>query len=73
VASLASLLDMTEALLAKGAVGLFLKGQDVDSELTDSTKCWRIDIGKKASRTEAGGTVLIVKRAQRVSRPRQPD
>ncbi|WP_371348285.1 16S rRNA (guanine(527)-N(7))-methyltransferase RsmG [Ancylobacter sp. IITR112] len=63
LAPLPRLLDLAAPFLAQGATGLFLKGQDVDNELTESAKSWRIDADITASLTGGGGHVLIVRRA----------
>ena len=38
------LLDLAEPFLEAGAIGLFHKGQDVDSELTEATKYWKMQV-----------------------------
>ncbi|MGE0564751.1 MAG: 16S rRNA (guanine(527)-N(7))-methyltransferase RsmG [Pseudolabrys sp.] len=48
----------------KGAVGLFLKGQDVEAELTEAAKYWRIEAEKVASRTSPDGQIVIVRRLE---------
>jgi 16S rRNA (guanine527-N7)-methyltransferase len=42
VAPLHQLLGFAEPLVGKGAKALFLKGQDVEAELTEATKYWKI-------------------------------
>jgi 16S rRNA (guanine527-N7)-methyltransferase len=42
VAPLHQLIGFTEPLVRKGAKALFLKGQDVEAELTEATKYWNI-------------------------------
>jgi len=49
-------------LIAKGAIGLFLKGQDVDAELTEAAKYWTIDVTKVPSVTSREGQILVVRR-----------
>ena len=39
---------------------LFLKGQDIDSELTEAAKCWNIDSEIVPSRTNSQGRILVV-------------
>lgn len=58
LASLPELLDMSADLLKQGAIGLFLKGQDVASELTDDTT---YSIVLKPSVTDAKSSVVIVR------------
>ena len=42
VAPLHQLLGFAEPLVGKGAKALFLKGQDVEAELTEATKYWNM-------------------------------
>lgn len=66
VAPLHILLGYTEPLLKRGAKALFLKGQDVESELTEATKYWNIEYLLHRSRTGGEGWVVeIVKAARR--------
>jgi len=68
LAPLKSLLDQALPFVAKGAIGLFLKGQDVEAELTDSAKDWSVEATKSPSLTDPGGCVLIVRRLRRLNR-----
>ena len=43
VAPLDKLIGYAIPLLKKGAVGLFPKGQDVEAELTQASKSWKIE------------------------------
>ena len=51
-------------LLSAGARGIFLKGQDVDSELTEAAKSWSIDASIQPSLTDPRGRIVLVNRAQ---------
>jgi 16S rRNA (guanine527-N7)-methyltransferase len=51
-------------LLSKGALGLFPKGQDVASELTEAAKYWKIDASLIASRTDEKAQIIVVKRLE---------
>ena len=51
LAPLKILCDQAFPLIARGAVGLFPKGQDVDAELTDAAKYWSIEASKVPSKT----------------------
>ena len=62
LAPLKQLCDQSFPLIRRGAVGLFPKGQDVDAELTEAAKYWRIAAEKSASRTSSGGQIVIVRR-----------
>ncbi len=66
LAPLPLLLDYAEPFLSRGAVGLFHKGQDVDAELTEATKCWRIRFSKHASQCDPRGAILEIHEATRV-------
>jgi 16S rRNA (guanine527-N7)-methyltransferase len=61
LAPLPKLLPLAYPLLKKGAVGLFPKGQDVGSELTDAAKYWKIQSDLVRSRTDQRAQILIVK------------
>jgi 16S rRNA (guanine527-N7)-methyltransferase len=47
-------------LVRNGAKALFLKGQDVESELTEATKYWTIESALHPSRTGGDGCVVEV-------------
>ncbi|MGA0562004.1 16S rRNA (guanine(527)-N(7))-methyltransferase RsmG [Ancylobacter sp. VNQ12] len=67
LAALPKLIDLAYPFLAQGATGLFLKGQDVDNELTETAKSWRIDAEIKESLTDRGGRIVIVRSAAPLS------
>jgi 16S rRNA (guanine527-N7)-methyltransferase len=58
VAPLNELLGFAEPLVKKGAKALFLKGQDVEAELTEATKYWMIDPHLHSSRTGGQGWIV---------------
>ncbi len=60
LAPLPKLLDMAAPLLQRGATGFFLKGQDVDEELTQATRYWRLRTQSYPSVTDPGGVILKV-------------
>lgn len=60
------LLGWAEPFLAQGARGVFHKGQDVDAELTQATKCWRIQFRKHQSLTDSRAVILEVEEVARV-------
>jgi 16S rRNA (guanine527-N7)-methyltransferase len=67
LAPLEKLLFWAEPLLKRGAIGLFHKGQDVDSEVNEATKFWKLGaIIRHASMTDSDGTILEVKEITRV-------
>jgi 16S rRNA (guanine527-N7)-methyltransferase len=65
LAPLAVLLNHARPFLSKGAIGLFHKGQDIDTELTVASKSWRIDSTRHASLTGTDSVILEVKEALR--------
>ena len=68
LAPLNLLLTFTEPLIAKGARSLFLKGQDVESELTEATKYWNIEPVLHPSRSGGQGWIVDVCRLSPRSR-----
>ena len=65
LAPLKLLCDLSFPLIQRGAIGLFPKGQDVDAELTEATKYWKIEATKVPSKTSPGGNILVVTRLAR--------
>jgi 16S rRNA (guanine527-N7)-methyltransferase len=65
LASLNVLLGFAEPLMKQGAKALFLKGQDVESELTEATKYWNISPRLHQSRTGPGWIVELDQIASR--------
>jgi 16S rRNA (guanine527-N7)-methyltransferase len=61
LAPLKQLCDEAAPFIGRGSVGLFLKGQDVDVELTEAAKYWRIEAEKAPSRTSPDGRIVIVR------------
>lgn len=60
LAPLKLLCDLAFPLIQRGAIGLFPKGQDVDVELTEATKYWKIEASKAPSKTSPDGSIVIV-------------
>ncbi|BEV45663.1 16S rRNA (guanine(527)-N(7))-methyltransferase RsmG [Afipia carboxidovorans] len=67
LAPLHQLLGFVEPLVRKGAKALFLKGQDVERELTEATKYWKIKCALHPSRTGGDGCVVEVTEIVRCS------
>jgi 16S rRNA (guanine527-N7)-methyltransferase len=65
LAPLGELLDLAAPLLKSGAKGLFLKGQDVEVELTEAAKCWTIKSTLVPSLTNPRGRVVVIDSALR--------
>ncbi len=63
LAPLPLLLDYAAPFLARGAIGLFHKGQDVDIELTQATKYWKMNVARHQSVVESKSVILEVKEA----------
>jgi len=58
VAPLHQLVGFAEPLVKRGAKTLFLKGQDVEAELTEATKYWNIKPKLHSSRTGGQGWIV---------------
>lgn len=71
VAPLHILLGYARPLVARGAKALFLKGQDVESELTEATKYWNIKPVLHPSRTGGHGWIVELDRIEPVVRSRE--
>jgi 16S rRNA (guanine527-N7)-methyltransferase len=67
VAPLHQLLGFAEPLVRKGATALFLKGQDVEAELTEATKYWSITPRCHPSLTGQGWIVELDRIERRAS------
>jgi 16S rRNA (guanine527-N7)-methyltransferase len=65
VAPLHQLIGFAEPLVRQGAKALFLKGQDVEAELTEATKYWNIGPKLHSSRTGGHGWIVELDRIER--------
>jgi len=54
------LCDQAFPLIAKGAIGIFPKGQDVEAELTEAAKYWNIQASFVPSVTSPAGSIVVV-------------
>jgi 16S rRNA (guanine527-N7)-methyltransferase len=63
LAPLDEVLAYAAPLLKSGAQGLFLKGRDVEAELTEAAKYWILDAGLVPSKTSAHGRIVVVRAA----------
>ena len=68
VAPLHHLIGFAEPLVDKGAKALFLKGQDVEAELTEATKYWNIKPRLHSSLT-GQGWIVELDRIERQTNP----
>ncbi len=64
--SLEGLLDYAEPFTTEKTQFLFLKGQDVDAELTKATKCWNMSLDKHQSLSSEKGCILHLKQLSRI-------
>jgi 16S rRNA (guanine527-N7)-methyltransferase len=64
-APLERLFGYAEPYLRRGATGLFLKGQDVASELEEATKYWAFEADVLPSQSDARGRIVRVRRLRR--------
>jgi 16S rRNA (guanine527-N7)-methyltransferase len=65
LAPLKTLLELAFPLLKTGAQGLFLKGQDVDAELTEASKYWNVEANLVPSKTLPESRIVVVRSVQR--------
>jgi 16S rRNA (guanine527-N7)-methyltransferase len=65
LAPLHQLIGFAEPLVQKGAKALFLKGQDVEAELTEATRYWKIEPKLTSSRTGGQGWIVELDRIER--------
>lgn len=61
LAPLNKLLGEASPLLKKGTIGLFPKGQDVATELTEAAKCWKIQMSLVPSRTDPKAKIVVAR------------
>jgi 16S rRNA (guanine527-N7)-methyltransferase len=71
VAPLPKLFGYVAPLLHSGAKALLPKGQDVEVELTEAAKYWKIEADLVASRTNPAGRIVVVRALER--HPRSTD
>lgn len=64
-AQLDRLLNWGSRLAGSRTVYLLHKGQDVDAELTNATKCWNFDVIRHPSRLRNGSCILEVRHVSR--------
>lgn len=63
LAPMPELLELAHPFLKDGAKGLFMKGANVDNELTDATKSWSIKSTIVPSKTDREGRIVVVEQA----------
>ena len=65
-APMSPLLGMAKPFFGTETIGLFHKGQDVNTELTEAAKAWRIRVKKHPSMTDSNSYVLEVEEISHV-------
>lgn len=65
LAPLERLIELAMPFLTRDSVALFLKGQDIDSELTAATKKTTMRVERVPSRSDPRGTVLVLREIHR--------
>lgn len=65
LAPVAQLLSYAEPFLAPGTTCLFLKGQNVEAELTEAYEIWQMSTERFPSRTEADASILRLREVRR--------
>jgi 16S rRNA (guanine527-N7)-methyltransferase len=60
LAPMQELLRLSSTLFMNGAQGYFLKGQDVEAELTDSAKSWKMQVQLLRSLSDPNGRIVHV-------------
>jgi 16S rRNA (guanine527-N7)-methyltransferase len=63
------LCDQAFPLIAKGALGIFPKGQDVDAELTEAAKYWTLEASIVPSVTSPTGAIVVIRGLKRLRKP----
>jgi 16S rRNA (guanine527-N7)-methyltransferase len=66
-APLAKLLPYAQRFWGKKSVALLLKGQNVEVELTESNKSWRMEAVRHQSRSDPSGVILEIRELHRVA------
>ena len=68
LAPLKILCEQAFPLISRGAVALFLKGQDIGAELTDAAKYWRLEASQVPSKTSPEGSIIIIRNLEPLRR-----
>ena len=66
LAPLKTLCDQAFPLIGKGALGLFPKGQDVEAELTEAAKYWRLEASLVPSVTSPASRIVVLRGLKRL-------
>lgn len=66
MAPLPKLLGYAETFFARGAEGWFLKGENIEAELTEASKQWRFEADSFTSLSDERGRVVHIRSVRRV-------
>lgn len=66
LAPLSKLLGFAAPFLSASSVALFPKGQDVDAELTEAHRAWKMKVDRLPSRTDPRATILRLTEVEHV-------
>jgi len=69
VAPLDKLLGYAQPYMARGAQGLFLKGEKAEAELREARKVWQVEGDLSVSRSDPRGRILTVRTLRRGPQP----
>jgi 16S rRNA (guanine527-N7)-methyltransferase len=61
LAPLKTLCHQAFPFIARGATGLFPKGQDVDAELTEAAKYWKLEASIVRSKISPAGSIVLIR------------
>lgn len=67
LAPLPKLLSYAQNFWSTHTIGLFLKGQNVEGELTEARKSWRMTVARHESRSDPSGVILEVRELHRAN------
>jgi 16S rRNA (guanine527-N7)-methyltransferase len=70
-APLERLLPYAQRFWGRQTIALFLKGQNVEAELTEARKSWRMKLERHPSRSDASGVILEIRELHRVAAKRK--
>jgi 16S rRNA (guanine527-N7)-methyltransferase len=71
-APLPELLAYAQRFWGKTTVAVFLKGQNVEPELSQSHKSWRMRVERHPSQSDPSGVILEIRELRRVANDRKP-
>ena len=72
LAPLPRLLGWAAPFMRDGSTGAFLKGQDVEIELTEATKCWKFNWERHESLSDGAGSILLVRGLEQHGKSHSP-